>query len=169
MGSSSSQQLGRVDERLCELDSLLLTGRVPVDQLVPLVVHSDVVECDVRALDRVVARQPRELAHVGADLHRVEAEQGRVVLGHVAEPRADLGAVLGRRPAEHLGRAVERHQPEQALEQRRFAGAVGAEQADDLAIDLCVDARERGYLAVVLRETYELDDRPTLRDHNLLV
>ena len=68
---------------------------------------------------------------------RVMPGEERLLLRHVADAIADRRRrrVAADSPSTRRA-ALERDQPEQALEQRRLAGAVGAEQADDLAVDL---------------------------------
>ena len=71
-------------------------------------------------------------------------------LRHVGDAARDLGARhAGERPAIDPHRAaLRRQQAEQGLEQRGLAGAVGAEQADDLAaadreVDVAADRLAR--------------------------
>ena len=126
-----------VDERLGQLDALLHAGRVAADLAVALLVQPDVAEDLGRPLARGVRRQPRDAAHVGHELGRRHVGRQAVVLGHVADELADLGAVPGHVQVEHDGRpAGRRDEAEQDLDQRRLAGAVRADQADDARLDV---------------------------------
>ena len=77
---------------------------------------------------------PRGAAHQHHVEHR-ERELGHVRLRHIGETPRDLGGPqLGERHAvDQHGAAERRLQPEQRAKQRGLAGAVRAEQAEDLA------------------------------------
>ena len=63
-GLVEEQQIGIVHERLRQLDPLLHAGRVRLDVAVARLAEADVEQHLVRALHRVDARQPGELAAV---------------------------------------------------------------------------------------------------------
>ena len=70
-----------------------------------------------------------------------------VVLGHVADALADRGALGGDVEAEHARPCptVAGEQPEQDLDQRRLAGAVGADQPDDAGRDVDGELGQGGH------------------------
>ena len=101
-----------------------------------LAAHEDVAD------DRLLDRERPVLEH-GLDAGL--ARPRRVPAGHRLAAHDDLAA--GRR--DHAG---------EDLDQRRLAGAVVADQADDLAdVDVQADAAERVDVAVGLRDVAELD------------
>src|SRR5262249_56645305 len=115
-----------------------------------LVLGPGVVQRGVRALERRGARQPRQLAGVDAELDGGHGREMALGLGHVADVIADGERVAARRAAEDERLALERRQAEEKLDERRLAGAVGAEQADTLAVDGATQAPQRLGRAVAL-------------------
>ena len=111
------QQIGIVHERLRELDALLHAGRVRLDVAVARLAEADVEQDFVRALHRVDARQPRQLAAVGDERHGVHAGNVRVAFRHVADARANLERRRRRRRgrARASGRASGTTKPSSAL------------------------------------------------------
>ena len=93
------QQIGIVHERLRQLDALLHAGGIGFDVAIARLAEADVEEHFVRALHRVDARQPGQLAAVGDEGHGVHAGNVRVALRHVADARADLERRRRRRRA----------------------------------------------------------------------
>src|SRR5699024_10136301 len=117
-----------------ELDALLVAER----ELLHLVAESLGDAEPLRPLarrgacgGRVEPVEAREVVELLADLHlRVEA----ALLRHVADPAA-LRGVEGTAVAEHLA-AVGDEDPEDDAHRRRLAGAVGADESEDLtAVD----------------------------------
>jgi hypothetical protein len=151
------QEIGIVDQRLGELDPLLQARRVALDLEVALVLEVHQVERGVRALSRRLARQPRQLAGVGAELDGVHAGEVALGLGHVADAIADGEGLGFRRQTEDARLALEGREAEQRLDQRRFARAVGAQQADPLAGDHAGEAAQRLDRAVALAHALELE------------
>ena len=143
IGSSKIDELGIVDERLRDADALQHALR-ELAQLQPaLGADADLVEQPARAraaLGGAIAEQPGEV------LEQLLGRQVVVevrILGQVAD--AALDGEIAERPAEQL-RAARRREDElhQQLQRGGLAGAVGAEEAEDLArLDLERQAVER--------------------------
>jgi len=109
----------------------------------------------VRALARLGGRQPAELGGVGAELDRVEPRDVAVLLRHVTHPLPQLEGARGRVEPQHLDPAARgREQPEEDLEQRGLARAVGAEEPDAGRGQAELHVAQRLELAVV--STYAL-------------
>ena len=123
-GLVEQQQLGPLGERERERDLRLLAA----GELADLLVERQPQALDPLAGDRVVPAR----VQLAAELERLadrEALVQRVLLGDEADPREQLGGLVLRRAAEHAHAA--RARPQQAdgeLEQRRLAGAVGADE-----------------------------------------
>ena len=85
----------------------------------------------------------------------------RDVVGHVGQPRLDGDFVARRIEAEHAHRAARRPQQiQQALDRRRLAGAVAAEEAVAAAgLDAQVEAVDRVGATEPADEAGDLDDR----------
>ncbi len=147
-----------VHQRLRELGPLLHAGRVATHRPVPLLGEPHVAQHVGRALPRRVVGQPRHLAHVHHEVAGGHVRRQAVVLGHVADRRADRRTVAGDVVAEHRRRPAGRgDQPEQDLDQRGLAGAVGADQAGDPVTDGDVEPVERGDRRILLRQSDGLD------------
>ena len=131
------QQARVVDERLGELDPLLHPGRVAADRPVALLVQPDVAEDLGGPLASRGARQARHQREVRDDLRRRDVRGKAVVLGHVADELADVGALRPDVEVEDRRLAARRiDQAEQDLEQGALAGAVRADEADDPPVDV---------------------------------
>ena len=98
--------------------------------------------CRSRANERgrnsAVESEPGAPARLERDLHRLahgELGEQRRGLERAAEAEAGPPRRAGRRHvvAEQFDRARARHEPADRVHQRRLAGAVGADQPDDLA------------------------------------
>ena len=119
-----------VHERLGQLRALLHAGGVAAHRAVALLGQSDVAQHVGGPLARGGVRQPGHLAHVHDQVAGGHVGRQAVVLGHVADQRADRAALGGDVVPEHPRRpAGRRHQPEQDLDQRGLARAVGARPA----------------------------------------
>src|SRR6185295_2178599 len=101
---------------------------------------------------------PTEEVQVLPDLHVVVDPKG---VGHVAEDATYCLGVPADRLARDLGVAARRlEQRRQHPEHRRLAGAVGADEAEDLALlDRQVDAGDGERAVVALEQSVRLDDR----------
>ena len=89
---------GVVDERLGELDALLHARRVAADLAVALLEQADVPQRFGGAFAGGGAGQAVDLGHVRDELRRAHIDRQAVVLGHVANVLAELGALRrGRR------------------------------------------------------------------------
>ena len=126
------QQARVVDERLGQLDPLLHPGRVAADGAVALLVQPDVTEDLGGPFARGRARQAGHPGHVGHEVGRGDVRRQAVVFGHVADELADRRALGPDVEVHHRRLARGRlEQPEEDLDERALAGAVGADQADD--------------------------------------
>ena len=154
------QQPRVVDERLGELDPLLHAGRIAADRAVALLVQPDVAEDLGGPLAGGRARQARHPRHVGDEVGGRGVGRQAVVLGHVADELADRRA-LGAHVEAHDRRVARRRleEPEQDLDERALAGAVGADEADDPGLELEGQAVERDDAArVALGQAGEGDE-----------
>ena len=149
-----------VDECLRQLRPLLHAGGVAPHRAVPLLGEPDVAQHVRGALAGCGVREPRHLAHVHDQVARGHVGRQTVVLGHVAHERADACSLGRDVMAEHLGGpAGGRDQTQQDLDQRRLAGAVGADEAGDALVHLHVEPVERGHPRVLLAQPGGLDHR----------
>ena len=125
------EQIGIVDQRLRELDSLFHARGVGFDVAVASLAQSDVKQHLVSPLHRIHTRQPRQLAAVSDKRHGIHSRNVAVGFRHVADPAADCER--GRRDieAEHAhAPARRREEPEQRFEHRALASTVRPEEAD---------------------------------------
>ena len=145
------QQPRLADERLRDAEALLHALRHAVDAALRGVRERDELE-QPRALRGAAARVGEPLVQLEHLVGRVPAGEAEE-LGEVAERRACVARACAR--ACDLRRAAGRaHEADGDLHERRLAGAVRAEQPDELALaDLEVDAFQRVDGAVALRET----------------
>ena len=148
------QQVRVVHQRLGQLDPLLHAGRVAADLPVALLVEADVAQRLGGALAGGRPRQPAHPGHVGDELGGGQVGRQAVVLGHVADPGADLPRrrPSGRGRAPGPGRSVGGEQPEQDLDQGGLAGAVRADQPDDAGLHVDGELGQRGHPRVPLGE-----------------
>ena len=131
-GLVEQQQPGIVDERLGELDPLLHPRRVAADRPVPLLVQAHVAEDLGGPLPGRGLRQAGHQREMRDDVGRRGVRRQAVVLGHVADVLADVGALGPDVEVEDRRRSARRvDEPEQDLDQRALAGAVRADEADD--------------------------------------
>ena len=94
------QQVGVVHERLGQLDPLLHAGGVAADLAVALLVETRRGAAPRRpARGRRCAGRPAHPGHVGHELGGGQVGRQAVVLGHVADPGADLGGLAWSGPA----------------------------------------------------------------------
>ena len=170
------QQVGPVDQRHGELQALPLSQRERVGQRL-----HDLIEAEPRgrlfdALRDLVLGHVKELGVQDQVLPHRQLGIEREGLRHVADLAADGDVVGIDRLAEQPGLPLGgRQQAAQHLHRRRFAAAVGAEEAVDLPpLDPEVDVIDRGETAEPLGQAVRLDDHLVLarrarRDHHLLV
>ena len=154
------QQPRVVDERLGQLDPLLHAGRIAADRPVALLVQADVAQHLGGPLAGSGPWQAGHLRHVPDEVGRRRLGREAVVLRHVADELADLRAVGADVEVHDLRRAGGRlEEPEQELEHRALAGAVGADEADDPGLELEGQGVERGdAVAVALGQSVEGDE-----------
>jgi hypothetical protein len=114
------------------------------------------------AIDRAAAPRGRDLGELrveGKDFARVEPRLVAEQLGQVPDGGA-RPAVAQRRAEDLPGAGARAYEPEEQLDGRRLARAVGAEQTDQLAAaDGQAETFERRGLAVGLRDILEVDRR----------
>jgi hypothetical protein len=159
-GLVEQKELRVVDECLRELDPLLHAGRVAPDGAVPLLVQAAVAQDLGRPLARGGARQPGHEREVRDPVRRRRVGRQAVVLGHVADELADVGAACPDVEIEH-GRVARgrRDEPEQDLDERRLPCPVRADEADDAGFDVDRQRVEGGDVrAVALRERIDGDE-----------
>ena len=155
------QDLGIVDEGVGEAQPLLHAARQGLDVLVALVAEVDELEEVADHPSPPGGRDPvaaGEEVEVLPDLHVVvDPEDVR----HEAEDAPDLVGVPGDGEAGDLGLAARRPQQRGEDAQRgRLAGAVGPDQAEDLAgLDGQVDAGDGQRAVVALDEALGANDR----------
>ena len=150
VGSSRNRTCGR-----CSSAPQISTFiRSPSDRL-----RTGLLTRSPRSSSSISSSRMRDELGLGQPVDRAEqlerVERGQVplelvpVAHHHRDPAQELALPLRRRVAEHARLARRRvQQPRQHLERRRLAGAVGPEEADDLAArDLEADAVDRGDLA----------------------
>ena len=119
---------------------------------------------ELEALDeRLLVSLVDAAAQVGEVLERLAAGQPvveRELAGHIANAPVDGDRVLAGADAEDVGRTAGRaDQVEQDPDRRRLAGAVGAQEAEDLPLlDLQVYVDDPAVLAVVLGQLLGFDD-----------
>jgi hypothetical protein len=153
------EQVRIVDERLRELDALFHAGRVGLDVAVSRFAEADVVEHFMRALHRVGARQPCQLAAVRHEGDRRHARNVPVGFRHIADAAADLERRGLHIVAEHAHvAAVGRDEAEQRLQHRALARAIGTEQADGARLEHGADVAQRPIAAVFHADAIELND-----------
>ena len=134
-----------VEQAAREVHLLALAGREGADLLLALLVEPDRVDQLVDPVPAVARRQAVELAEHPELLADGQDAVARLLAAgdHVHDPADLLGLaddVEAEDPRRPLGRQEQRRQD---LDQRRLAGAVRAEQAEELAgLDLEVDAVE---------------------------
>ncbi len=159
--SSSSSRLHR--ERADDRDALLLSAGEPVGILVPLVREPEAAEELVRARLRLRLREPERLPRPERDV----VEHGHVreeVEGLEDDPDpapdafdVDAGAVISVAAHDDPAR-VDRLEQVHAAQERRLAGARGADEADDLVlVEREIDPAQHLELAERLVEA--LDER----------
>ena len=155
------QDLGIVDQRMGQAEALLHAPREPLDVGLALVGEVDQLQ---EIADDPLPGGGREAVAAGEEVEvlpdpHVVVDPERV--RHEAEDATDLVGVPAHRPAGDLGLAGRRLEERgQDPEGRRLAGAVGPDQAEDLALlDVEVEAGDGERLVVALHEALGLDDR----------
>src|SRR4051794_11026197 len=154
-----------VDERLRELEPADHAAGVRRHEAIRGLEYAGRLEREVDALAALRARdveQPREQHHVLAPGERAV---GRELLRHVADLPAHGHPLAGDVVAEDVrDAAADRQERRQDADRRRLAGAVGAEQAEHLALpDLEVDAVDGALLAEREDEALAADGRRRVR------
>ena len=132
-GLVEQHQPGVVDERLGELGLLLHAGGVAAHRPVALLGEPDVAQHLGGPLAGGHPGQARHHRQVDDEVARAHVRRQAVVLGQVADRRrgSRSPSVAMSCPSTCAPPAGRRDQAEQDLEQRRLAGAVGADQTGD--------------------------------------
>ncbi len=158
-GLVEQHELRIADERLGQLGPLAHAGGEPADRAEAGLVETDQVEHVGRPLAGRLGREPTELAEGGDHIGCRLVEGQAVVLGHVAEARADADRVVGHRDPADLDGALRRPgQAEEDAEQRGLAGAVGTDDADRPVRHHARQRVERGDRAVPLGEPLDAQE-----------
>ena len=101
------------------------------ERAIPHFAQPDVEERLVSALERLLARQPGQFRHQPHEMHAGHGGDEGVVFRHVADQAAHFARVVADIAAENARSSGRRlMEAEQRVEQRRFARAVRAQQAD---------------------------------------
>ena len=164
------QDVGILDQRVGDAEALEHAARVRVDAVVGAIGHADLLEDLVDLRLRIGPRdavQASRVAQVLAPGHAVvEADAVR----QVADAALHLERVPGRIEADDAGPARRRlGQAEEHQDGRRLAGAVLAEQPEDLAgVDLEVEVVDGDEVAVALGQPAGRDRADVLRDLDAL-
>ena len=152
-------QLRVVGERLGELGALLHAGGVAAHRPVALLVEPHVPQHVGRPLASGGGAEAGHPGHVDGEVAGADVGRQAVVLGHVADESPDLlPAVLDVVPQDAGVPAGRLEQAQQDLDQRRLAGAVGADEAGHAGSDLDRQVGQRVDRAVVLGEARGRDD-----------
>ena len=134
-----------VEQAAGEVHLLALAGRQGADPLLALLVEPDRVDQLVDPVPAVARRQAVELAEHPELLADGQDPVARLLAAgdHVHDPADLLGLALDVEAEDPGGPLRRQEERRQDLDQRRLAGAVRAEQAEELAgLDLEVDAVE---------------------------
>ena len=138
-------------ERLSEFDALLHAGGVGADEAVALLVEPDVAERFSGAFARGGGGEPGHAAHVGHEVSGGHIYRKAVVLGEVADEFADLERMRECVDAQDFYRTARwGEEAEEDADEGGFAGAVGADQADDAGVEGESERVEGGYAGVAL-------------------
>ena len=133
-------------ERLREFDALLHAGGIRADEAVALFVEADVAERLGGAFARGGGGEARHAAHVRHEVRGRHIYRKAIVLGEVANELPNLERMLERIDAEDFDRARGRgEESEEDSNEGGFAGAVGADEADDIGVQLEGERIEGGY------------------------
>ena len=134
-----------VEQAAGEVHLLALAGRERADPLLALLVEPDRLDQLVDPVPAVLRRQPVELAEHPELLADGQDPVARLLAAgdHVHDPADLLGLALDVEAEDPGGPLRRQEERRQDLDQRRLAGAVGAEQPEELAgLDREVDAVE---------------------------
>ena len=155
-----------VHQRLGELDALLHAGGVAADRPVALLVQPDVAQHVGGALARRGVRQPRHLGHVHDEVAGGDVGRQAVVLGHVADQRADRARRRSRRRGRARVRGAARSagtSPSRILISVDLPAPLAPTSPVTPWPDGDVERVERGDARVALRQTRRRDHRPAGR------
>ena len=124
-------------------------------------------EFSLPPLDPKILDEYPEIRYV-LELRRNSEAMLRLHTGELDRARAIYESLLKEKPMNkaellvvyYLGLAAcQGHEPQQRLDQRRLAGAIGAQQSHCAALDAGVQTMQRDALAVVHHHVFKLDDR----------
>jgi hypothetical protein len=139
-------ELRVVDEGLRELHPLAHPGGVAADRAVALLVQADVPERVGGAFAGGGRGEAAHAGHVHDELGRGHVRRQAVVFGHESDALPDPQALARDVEPQHgRGAGRRRQQPEQDLDERRLAGAVGSDQPDDTRFDGHVEVVQGGH------------------------
>ncbi len=151
-------ELGVGDDRLRELRALAHAGRELADRPEARLVEPHEIENVGRPLARGARRQAAQLAERRNDVGSGLIEGQAVVLGHVAQPRADPDRIAGNVETAHLDVAFGGvREPEQEPERRRLPGAVRPDQTDPPARHVETQIVERRRTRIPLRQPLDAE------------
>ena len=152
------QQLGRAHQGAHQLDLLLVALAQGLQLAVPVFGDAQLLQPVLGGGDRVAAAQSLELAQVGQHLDDLAAAVQPALLGQVADP-VQVGPLHRVAEDRHVTR-VGPVDVQQHADQRGLAGAVGAEQPEDLAgVHLQAHVAHRAHIAEGLADLLDREDR----------
>lgn len=151
-------ELGVVGDRLGEFDALLHAGGEALDRTVALLLESHVVEDVGGTLAGGATGQPGDLGHVGDEIGGSGIHREAIGLRHVTDKAPNGEGVGAGVEAEDAGvTGIGRGEPEEALDEGGFAGAIGPEEADCRARNGQIEGIQGREIAVALGEALGLD------------
>ena len=153
------QQPRIVHQGLGQLDALLHARGVGADGSVALLVEAHVAQHLRGAFPSRCAWQAGHLAEVADEVRGGQVGRQAVVFRHVANDPSDIGTLRAhievhdpRLPGRRL------QQPQQDLDERALAGAVGADEADDGRFEVQGQAIQGDHVAVSAGECGQRDE-----------
>ncbi len=151
-------QLRVVHQRLGQLHPLLHTGRVAAHGAIALLVEADMTQGVRGPLAGGRRRQAGHPGHMHHELGGRDVRRQAVVLGHIADPLADGGTVLGHVQAEDVRAPFGgRGQAEKDLDQGGFSGTVGTHQARHAGPDVNGEPVQGGHPGEPLAQAFGHD------------
>ena len=135
-GLIENNQLGCVDERLCQLDALAHAQRKTTDHARALLLKADREKYLRRSPDCVGAREPTQLCEMSAEIGGCQFGRQALMFGGIANAPPHLFAVAASIVPEYVDLAgVQVHEPKDRLHQRRLASTVLAKQSGGGCVD----------------------------------
>ncbi len=125
-----NNQVGRVDESLCQFDALAHSERETTDHPRALLLKTDREKYFRRSPDCVGARESTQLCEMPAEIGGRQFGGQALMFGGIANAPPHLFAVVASIVPEDVDLAgVQAHEPKDRLHQRRLASAVLAQQS----------------------------------------